>query len=130
MAATYSAFVYDETFTVQADLSAKQFYVMKYGTAEGTVALAGANDPGIGILLDKPKLVGEACLVRLLGKSKAQVDGSGTAIAAGDPLEVDGNGRLIKCVTDKHNVVARANEPATTVCIISVLLTGPYQSSI
>ena len=53
--ATESAFVWDESYTAAADLSANQFYAVKL-SADHTVNLCtAATDRAIGILQNKPK---------------------------------------------------------------------------
>lgn len=44
-----------KTFIAGADLSAKQYYFVKIGTADNQVILAGANEKTVGILMNAPE---------------------------------------------------------------------------
>jgi hypothetical protein len=64
--ATQSGAVLDHTFKAAADLSAKQYFLVKYSAAD-TVALCGAAaDRAFGVLMNKPAATG--------GKEKARID--------------------------------------------------------
>jgi hypothetical protein len=118
---------HDESFVAETDLSAKQFYAVKAGTASPQVVLADAAAVGLGLLQNKPK-ANEAAQVRCRNGdiSLAVVDAT-TDIAYGDPLEIDGAGKLVKCSTDKRYMVARAMEPATeNGQIIAVMIERGY----
>ena len=55
---------HDESFVAEADLSAKQFYAVEFGTTSPQVDLPdAAGDVCAGILQNKPK-AGEAAQVR------------------------------------------------------------------
>ena len=113
--ATEGAFVMDESYIANADLSAKQYFLVKLHTVADQVALVAAvTDRPIGILQNDPDASGKPATVRHLGKSKANVDGSGTAIAIGDYLGPDANGRLVKVTTVDRPILAQARRAATT----------------
>ncbi|MEO8483335.1 MAG: capsid cement protein [Acidobacteriota bacterium] len=124
-----SGTLHDETFEAENDLSSKQFYAVEAGAAVGQVDIADANaDVILGILQNKPK-AGEAARVCTISGliTKAVVNGSGTNIAYGDPLQVANGGKLIKCVTDKNYYVARALAASTADGdIIDVMLERGY----
>src|SRR6266850_1972697 len=92
--------VWDESFKADVDLSAKQFFAMKLkAAAADTITIAAAaTDRCLGILQNKPTAA-HAADIRILGLSKAVSDGSGTAIAVGDYVGPDTNGRLVKKAT-------------------------------
>lgn len=117
-------YVFDDSKVASADLSGKQYYGVKLHTVDGEVALGAAvTDIAYGILMNKPKS-GEAAVIRVLGKAKAVVDGSGAAIAIGDRLGLNASGKLVKAHTADRPVCATAQQAATTDgAIIEVLMT-------
>ena len=120
--ATESGYIYDESFTASADLSALQYNPVSLGSS-GVAAIAAATTRAIGVLQNKP-LSGEAATVRILGMTKAVADGSGTAIAAGDYVGPNSAGVMVKKATADYNVAGialDASSAATTV--IRVILT-------
>jgi hypothetical protein len=120
--ATQSAFVWDESFKANSDLSAKQFFCVKL-TAADTVDLTSANsDRALGVLQDKPKSA-HAGAVRILGMSKAVSDGSGTAISVNDYVGPDSNGRVVKKATADYSVMGIAMDASSAQgTVIRVLL--------
>lgn len=123
--------VYDDTFEASADLSTKQYYGVKLGAAAskggGVKCSLGAatSDVGLGVLQNKPGS-GQEARVRLLGLSKAVVDGLSVPIAIGDFLGLSANGRLVKVATDKRTYFAQAREAATTdAAVITVEIIRP-----
>lgn len=114
--------IWDESYEAGADLSAKQFYLVEQATTGKVSVCNGATDIPVGPLQNKPKS-GEQAQVRLLGLSKVVSDGSGTAIAIGDWVGTDGNGKAIKKGTDKDYVIGRAQEASSADgTVITVLL--------
>lgn len=77
-----------------ADLSAKQYYIVKLSNSSGTarVALAGVDDRPIGVLQGKPAAAGRAADVAVSGITKVVLGGS---VTAGDALTPDSNGKAI-----------------------------------
>lgn len=101
----------DTSYTTVTDLSSKQYCFAKSNATAGQCAVAGNGDKTIGIIQNKPDgTVDKGAVIRELGRSKLVVDGSGTAIAAGDYLGSDGSGRGIKVTADHAWVGARAEE--------------------
>jgi len=95
--------------TASADLSAKQFYLVKLNTSGRQVVIGAANSDNVyGVLQSKPK-AGEAANVGIFGISKAV---AGAAITAGDPLMSDTSGRVIT-QTSTNPKVGVALEAAT-----------------
>ena len=81
-----------------ADLTAKQFYVVKIDSA-GKAALAGASDTTqVGILQDKTPN-GTAATVATGGISKAVLGGT---VASGAEVTSDANGKIIAATTGKY----------------------------
>jgi len=98
-------------FESEGDLSAKQYYGVKGGTAAHQVVIATAGACR-GIVQNDPS-TGEAADVALLGPCKAIVDGNAGAIAFGDPLTTDAAGKLVKDTTDNKQICAIALEAST-----------------
>ena len=82
-------------FTADADLSAKQYYIVKR-TATG-IDLCGASDEPYGILQNKPKL-GKAAKVRVKGVSRVRVSSAGLALSA--LYTADSAGRAVAVSAD------------------------------
>lgn len=124
MSANQGPEVFDDSKVASADLSAKQYYGVKLHSTVGQIALGAAvTDVLYGILQDKPK-EGEAGRVRVHGISKAIVDGNAGAIAIGDKLGSDANGKLVKAHTADRPIAAIALAAATVDnARIAVLLT-------
>lgn len=102
------------TYAANADLSAKQYFLMKLGTTAGQVAIVAATtDIPVGLLQNKPAAAGRAAEVMRLGWSKADV-AAATDIAIGDVLGPDANGRLVKKTANNDIVCAIAEEAATS----------------
>lgn len=86
----------DITLIAAADLSAKQYFMVKVDSA-GKAALAGAGDFCIGVLQNKPE-AGQPATVRILGKTKVIAGGS---LSAGAKLAADANGKAKAAVAGK-----------------------------
>lgn len=90
-----------------SDLSAKQFFIVKQ-TAADTVDLTSAvTDRPFGVLSNAPKSA-QAAEVVTDGIAKVVTDGSGSAIAAGDQIGTDANGRGVKCTTADRPLLGEA----------------------
>lgn len=110
------------TEKADADLSAKQYFlVAKSATGVG---LAGANARVLGPLMDKPAAAAFGA-VQVSGIAKVK---AGAAIAAGDYLKSDANGKAVPAAAEAAGVLVEifgiALEAATAdLDVISVLLT-------
>lgn len=108
-----------------ADLStAGQYRAVQLTTvsSQEVITLADATVRTIGILQDTPAS-GVAGSVCVSGWSRAETDGSGTAIVAMDALAPNASGILVKTTADNDEMVAVALEPSTVAGkIISVLV--------
>lgn len=94
--ATESPNLHDGTqTTAAADLSTKQFYLVKLSAARAVNIVAGITDIPYGVLQNKPKS-GEAADVVFLGVSKLI---AGATIAAGVSLQPNASGQAITRVT-------------------------------
>lgn len=120
--------IWNESYQAGADLSTKQFFLVKLDTTEGRVVLcAAATDKPVGILQNAPSAVGRPAEVMKMGTSKAQVEAT-TDIAIGDWLGPHTDGRLIKKTADKDVVCAQAKQVATSVTgdVIEVDVFPPF----
>lgn len=110
-----------ETFTAEEDLSAKQFYFVKQGTAETGVLLNDtAGGPVLGVLQNKPTS-GQMALVAISGTSKCSFNASVAAglratsssdaqLAAASALTVDSSGQSATAASTGSFVVGVVRE--------------------
>lgn len=99
----------DITFVAEEDLSAKQYRIIKFGTAAYQAKVATtASEAYVGVLQNAPAS-GEQAVVRISGPSKLYVNGT-TDIAAGDGIESTTAGVGVKNTTDKHRIIGFALE--------------------
>ena len=97
--------------TAAADLSAKQYYLVKLAAAS-TVNLTGAGDVAAGVLINKPAS-GEAASVFALGFGQVICDGNAAAISRHDPLKSDANGKAVKADTADDHVIGWSFEASS-----------------
>lgn len=104
----------DLSYQANADLSAKQYYILELLNTEKVDVCNSAGDVGFGVLQNKPKS-GEAAAVRVALGSKTKIvsDGSGTNIAVGDWVGTSSTGKAIKKTIDKDWVIGQAEDPST-----------------
>ena len=115
--------IFDFSWPANADLSLKQFYGVQLTTLE-KVDLSDATVRNIGILQNTPT-TGQAANVRLLGNSRAIVDGSGTAIVVMDALAPNASGILVKTTLDNDEVIAYALQASVAANdLIAVFVSG------
>lgn len=89
---------YLTTLKAGADLSAKQFYLVKLDSSGDVVLTSVVNEDCIGILQNKPAS-GERALVAQLsagGISKLVVDGNSVNISIGDNVAASATGTGVK----------------------------------
>lgn len=99
-----------------ADLSAKQFFLVKRTAAFVVDLVAAATDRTLGVLTNAPK-ANQAAEVMTDGIAKVMSDGT-TNIAAGDILAADTSGRVVKCTTTDRLTVGIAEEASTAANVI------------
>lgn len=127
MAGAVEQTVWARSMAANADLSAKQFFLVKRHSTEGQCALVAATtDVPVGLLQNKPAAAGRAAEIMVLGLSKADV-AAATDIAIGDVLGPDANGRLVKKTANNDIVNATAEQVATAATgdIITVTVFPP-----
>ena len=115
------------SYQANADLSAKQYFLVKrHTTADQCALVASTTDIPIGLLQNKPAATVRAAEVMILGRSKANV-AAATDIAIGDKLGPDANGRLVQKTTNNDivNAMAEAAATAATDDVITVTVFPP-----
>jgi hypothetical protein len=110
--ATKSAWVWDESYKAENDLSAKQYYLVEYSGVDQVDVCDAAADRAVGVLQNKPA-ANQGAQVRLLGISMVVSDGSGTAIAAGDYVGSNSSGKAVKKATADYSVVGIAMDASS-----------------
>jgi hypothetical protein len=108
--------------SASADLSAKQFYIVKMSGDKTVTFCAGVTDKCIGVLQDAPTS-GQPANVAIGGLSKVLAGGT---VAYGDLVGTDGNGKAVAIVagTDTTQyVLGRCVLGGASGEYISVLLT-------
>ena len=78
-------------FTAAADLSAKQYFIVKQTTETAGNITTAATDVPLGVLQNKPTS-GQVMEVAIAGNCKVKLGGT---VAVNDPLVSDGNGKAI-----------------------------------
>jgi hypothetical protein len=114
--------VLDLTFTSAADLTAKQYFLVKLSDDKTVNLASAATDNIIGVLQNKPD-EGEAALVRVLGTSKVSA-GTPVGVAYGNFVTTDSNGQAIATTTTGNHVIGIALESASTAVgdVVEVLI--------
>lgn len=95
-----------------ADLSAKQFFIVKQTAADTFDLTSATTDRPFGTLVE-PGKQNAAVTVQTDGIAKVVTDGSGTAIAAGDQVGTDATGRAVKCTTPDRPLLGEAMDAST-----------------
>ena len=115
-----------------SDLSLKQFFCVKQTAADTADIVSAVTDVVLGVIDDPPKASGNGMSVITDGIAKAVSDGSGTAIAAGDQVGADANGRVVKVTTPDRLTIGIALDASTAQgTVIRVKLRGtpvPYRT--
>ena len=99
-----------KTYIASGSMTAIQNHIVKLSAAS-TAAVAGANDPCLGVLKNKPADAGQASVVTR-GEAEVFVDAT-TAILIGDYIVSDGSGHGIKIPATaalKSYILGRAME--------------------
>jgi len=114
-------------FKTEADLSAKQFYAVKVGSAADQCALSGANEKAIGILQNKPGS-GQIADVALPGGGALAIVSE--SVTVGQYLTSTASGKLEVADAASEHVIAIADEAgdANDVIAVTVVLFETYAS--
>lgn len=108
----------DFSYLSGADLRTRFLTFVKLSTAADlTVLLAGVNDTGIGVLVNKPN-TGQVAGVGIMGEQKVTYGGT---VTRGDPLTADANGKAIT-QTGQAPVLAYALESGVLNEIHAILM--------
>jgi Uncharacterized conserved protein (DUF2190) len=99
----------------------KQYCFVKI-TGEHRVGLAtAATDPVVGVLYNKPQMPGQAATVALWGVVNVQC---GAAVAAGDYVTADANGKAVKTTTKAEAAGVALGAGGVAGALVPVLLRG------
>ena len=98
-------------FEAGADLSAKQFFIVKLNADKEVVLAAAATDAILGILQNEP-LEGERATIRPNNASGTGKVIAGGAITLGAWLTTDANGEAVVTTTDGNVLIGQAVEAA------------------
>ena len=116
------------TLEADADLSAKQFYVVGL-SADGQVALAADADHAtlypITTLQNDPSAAGQPASLAQPGSVAKAL--SGAAIAIGDRITCDGNGKAISTTTDGDAIIGTCLETVAATDTVFEYLNYPGQ---
>lgn len=109
-------------FLAGADLSARQFHFVNLDGA-AALQLAGAGGRAIGVLQNAPAN-GAVGVVRPLQSGRASRLVAGAALAVGDDVELDANGRAVPAVTGRVNTsdAGAANDPVIGGRVLGIAL--------
>ena len=97
------------TFTASADLSAKQFYIVKMSGDNTVTVCAAVTDVPIGVLQNKPASGGQA-VVRVFGMSKVSADAT---LAAGDIIGTSADGQAQPVTQGSETTVYNIGQAVT-----------------
>jgi len=97
------------TFTASADLSAKQFYIVKMSGDNTVTVCAAVTDVPIGVLQNTPAS-GEQAVVRVAGVSKVSADAT---LAAGDIIGSSADGQAQPVTQGSETTVYNVGQALT-----------------
>ncbi len=117
--------IYDESYEANGDLSGNQYHGVGFTGSTMRIILGGASTT-FGILQNKPAAAGEQCQVRHHGISRMVVNGSGTPIVRGSPIQANSGVGIVATIGTV--AVGTALQPSTVNGdVVSVLLTGTFR---
>ena len=97
------------TFTASADLSAKQYYIVKMSGDNTVTVCAAVTDVPIGVLQNKPASGGQAG-VRVFGMSKVSADAT---LAAGNIIGSSADGQAQPVTQGSETTVYNIGQAVT-----------------
>ena len=97
------------TFTASADLSAKQYYIVKMSGDNTVTVCAAVTDVPIGVLQNKPAS-GEQAVVRVFGMSKVSAD---APLAAGNIIGTSAAGQAQPVTQGSETTVYNIGQAVT-----------------
>lgn len=109
------------------DLSDSQYCAVRTN-GSGQIALCGTDEPGIGILQDKPEAAGRPGLVAFAGASKARAGAEIVLSSTGvTPVSPDSTGRLVPSGTSAPVFGYALTAAAAADDIFTVLINPQYE---
>lgn len=97
------------TFTASADLSAKQYYIVKMSGDNTVTVCAAVTDVPIGVLQNAPASGGQA-VVRVFGMSKVSADAT---LAAGNIIGTSADGQAQPVTQGSETTVYNIGQAVT-----------------
>ena len=117
---TQNASYPDMSFEAYGDLSTRQFCIMAKNAIARQVFTANSKDDIIvGVLQNKPAMVGRAATVRIGGIAKVK---AGAAIAVGVRVGTDADGRAIKLIYSNGDLASQLGITMTAVTAANQLV--------
>lgn len=89
----------NEGFDANADLSAKQYYMVVNSTGNRVDAAGTAGEEVIGVIQNKPSAAGRRATVTLLGYTRVR---AGDTITAGGVFATDANGTAVAVTSGSY----------------------------
>ena len=114
--------VWDESFKAGADLSAKQYFLVKLDASADIVLAAAGTDKIKGVLQNDPKS-GEVGTVRVLGISLVTLGGT---VAIGDEMTSDSAGKGVVSTTAGDRMIGEALRAGVSGDTIEMFMPGPW----
>ena len=105
-----------------ADLSAKQYYAVKFASTAGEVVVAAANTDKLAGILQNDPADGEVADVAFLGLAYGSAEG---AISAGDHVTSNSTGQLQLTTTGNDHILGIAVETVSTLNDIIAIALAP-----
>ena len=109
------------TARANADLSAKQFFVVKLSSTAGYVALAGAGE-GDAVLMNTPASE-ELADIAVMGGAKVKLGGT---VTRGQYGKSDASGKIVAATTDKDRYIVKILESGVDGDIVSAIVCPGY----
>lgn len=106
-----------------ADLSAKQFFLLKLDASADAVLAAAGTDKIIGVLQNDPKSGEAADIAVAPGITKVDLGGT---VAIGDEITSDASGKGVVSTSAGDRMIGQALRAGVSGDIVEVLLQGPW----
>jgi len=115
------------TFEAGADLSALQFHFVKMNANGQVVPVTATTDDVVGILQNKPAVIGEAATIWMAGISKLKTS---AAVTAGAVIGPSANGRSVAAATKPMGRALDTTTGADQLGSVVFECRRPYQTAV